>query len=133
MSLFVTKCLKEKFRNFCNDEFPEKLTCLNLYDNKKWFFVYAGEFHSWYIHYEYLDGYVHLHSEFEDTDLANVFETFINAKLAGNENFSKSEKFGKIIQWTYNKVINTEKELWDAFIYIRNSFDSIIKLFETGK
>lgn len=127
----VTIELKEKFKKFCADEFKGREVCINLWDDKEdWFYVYAGKKYSWQVHYEYCKGKVHLHSEFENDELEKLFENFMNTRIDKEFKYVKNPAQGIKAQWTYQKDISKDIDLWRAFIYVKNFFDPLITMFE---
>lgn len=116
---------KVSFEKFCAENFPGK----EIYWNDSYCFVQAGTNFGKVLHYEFYNGYVHLHIE--------------GANWKGIRNYLKIHApLQNIVpgcwgrrndcDWKLNKEIRREKDLYDAFLLIREILEPVIHNFETA-
>lgn len=139
MSIDITDTIRNKFESFCYRKlFPSKNSIKIKPYNKYYLQVQAGYYFGSDIHYEYTENKIHFHIEFEDNKLCQALNKFledsildkdvffINNKLTENPDYKSSIK----IQWTLQKDINTESDLWNGFIEIKDIIEPYINKFE---
>ncbi len=133
MALEVTRELKEEFEKFCKDEFPNKIYKSNKYDSKKnWFYVQAGNNYKDFIHYEFNGEYIYFHIEIRKTNVAEVFASYIENNQNLLKKINNKTDYQKAT-FIFNKQINSEEDLWNSFLEIRDKIESLIYSFETGE
>ncbi len=114
---------KESFEKFCAENFPEKAI--------KWHtdycFVQAGTNWGTWLHYEFHKGYVHLHIEGSNwKGICNYLK-----KCAPFQGIEPKPWGRNDCDWKLNKEICCEKDLYDAFLHIRDILEPVIDDFET--
>ena len=115
---------KESFEKFCAANFPEKAI--------KWHadycFVQAGTNWGTWLHYEYNGGYVHLHIEGSNwKGICNYLK-----KCAPFQGIEPKPWGRNDCDWKLNKEIRCEKDLYDAFLLIRDILEPKISAFEAN-
>lgn len=93
MSVKINDELKEKFIEFCNTYYPNKIKKDNRFNSSNWFYVQVGRFFSDYIHCEYYNHNIELHIEFnkknENEYFSNLLEKCIpNLSTCKKQNHS---------------------------------------------
>lgn len=76
----ITKQLKEKFLEFCKEEYPRKEYQVNLFNQEDWFYIQVGKNFSDYLHCEYINDSIQFHIEFdtkEETEMFNSLMKFL--------------------------------------------------------
>ena len=129
----IDKNLKMEFERFCRENYPGIDYESNRNNDEQWFNLEAGNnFQSW-IHYEFYDGQVQLHLEqpddFSIVDI-NLLNTFIKNLNLSNKLVSGTFKFGKLWALTTEKEIETEDDLFAAFVEIKNIIEPILEQYE---
>lgn len=122
----ISKELKQKFQNFCQNEFPTKIYVANETSKTQWFLVQAGNAFDGELHYELYQNEVQLHIEISKSEplQAYLFSTLKNPDFRW-EDWRKPNH-----RCILKRVINNEDDLFGAFCEIRDQFEPMIKEFE---
>lgn len=122
----ITRELKQKFIEFCKQEFNGKVIHANVSSQEQYFFVQAGTKFGKKLHYELYKGQVQLHIEIAES---KDIQKLLFSRLSNSE-FEWRHWIKPNHCCAYKPILNNEKELFDAFLEIRNNIEPIIEEFE---
>ena len=129
----IDRDLKQEFENFCEKNYPGFTYESNIGNKRQWFYLEAGHSFEGWVHYEFIEGKVHLHIEKPDTP--NLFNPkqlheFIQKKNKSNKILA--EPWGRAFQWTLirDNYISTKEELFQDITELHSILEPIISLFE---
>lgn len=89
----ITKQLKEKFLDFCKNEYPRKEYQSNLSSNQDdWFYIQVGKNFSDYLHCEYIKDSIQFHIEFDTKEESEMFDLLMRFLFQFDEKEKKFEK-----------------------------------------
>jgi hypothetical protein len=131
MSIEINDALKEKFIEFCNKNYPNKIRKDNCFNNNKWFYVQVGRFFYDYIHIEYHKNNIELHIEFDQKEENEKFSEFLTVLLPklNKCDTQKHNKYKWYILENEEKVIN-EDDLFQKMGKEINEIDEAIEMSE---
>lgn len=113
---------EERFSEFCKINFPGK-TCTWM---PAYCYVQAGSMWGNNLHYEFLDGKVELHIEGGNWHgIRNYLNSISPIAMIRPRNWHRQN-----CAWTLERNITCEKELFDAFLEIRNILEHHINSYE---